>query len=143
MSFGTDRIGIEKRCYVCESPTKSHPAPNGWVCHTCKTETDDQTLLDALDIQPYPSPTFETPLECWWCHEETTLANIMGANGGSVQIGVGFDLFSEFQGLIITSCPSCLQATDHVTTDTAARRIADLLSLPAHEYDPRNGWVIA
>jgi hypothetical protein len=141
MSFGTDRIGLEKRCYVCDTPTRSHPAPNGWVCHTCKTETPEHVLLDSLSISPLPSPTFETSVECWWCNEDTPLGHIANDPGATIRIGIDFDLFDEYQGMIIASCPSCLEVTDHVTTNSAAKRIADELHIPAHEYDPRNGWV--
>jgi hypothetical protein len=141
MSFGTDRTGIEKRCYICDSPTRSHPAPNGYVCHTCKTETPEQTLLDALSVSPIPSPTGETLLECRSCGEETPIKHIAEDPSGYIQAGVGFDLFDEYQGMILVSCPACLTVTDYPTTNSAAERIANKLHVPPHEYDPRDGWV--
>jgi len=140
MSFETDRVGHEKVCYVCDKPTQSHPVPNGWVCHTCKSNTEQTALKDALDIPPRPELTLESSVPCWWCEETNTLETMINSKG-AVLVGTGFHLLEDYTGLIIAPCPECLQISDYITTSDSSERIGRELGVPVHEYHPRHGWV--
>jgi len=140
MSFDTDRVGHEKRCYICDTPTQSHPAPNGWVCHTCKSDTEQTTLKDALDIQPRGDLTLETRLPCWWCEQTHPLTDKIPSSE-SLLIGTGFHLLENYTGFLIASCPDCLKSSDYLTTSESAERIADQVGVSIHEYHYRHGWV--
>jgi hypothetical protein len=140
MSFDTDRIGHEKVCYVCDKPTQSHPVPNGWVCHTCKRNTDQTVLKDALDIPPRPELTLESSIPCWWCEQTHSLTDAIPSKEG-ILIGTGFPLLEDHTGFLIASCPDCLKSSDYLTTAECAERIADQVGVPVREYHYRHGWV--
>jgi len=140
MTFGSDRVGHEKRCYICDTPTQSHPVPNGWMCHTCKREREQTALKDALDIQPRSDLTLETTLPCWWCGQNHLLTDKIPSRE-SVFIGTGFHFLEEYTGFLIASCPNCLKSSDYLTTAESAERIAEQVGVSIHTYHPRHGWV--
>jgi hypothetical protein len=139
MSFDNTRSEFEKRCYMCDSPTQSHAAPNAWLCHSCKSNESEPELVKGLDIPPLEAPSLDTPLQCWWCGKEHALGAIV--QPGATMIGHGFRLFEQYPGMIIAPCPSCVRATHYVTTSAVVAWLSEEFQVPLHEFHRRRGWV--
>jgi hypothetical protein len=143
MSFGTDIAGYDKVCLSCDTPTKSHPAPNGYLCHSCTTELPEAELLETIGVQRFETVDRETEISCWWCDSEYKITEGRGTDGPAVRVGDGFPLFDSYPGLIISACPVCTRSTETVTQSAAAAAFADTIGVPVMSYSVRAGWEVA
>jgi hypothetical protein len=143
MSYGTDRGGNEKRCGVCGDPTQSHVAPNGWVCHTCWSDLDEDELLDAVEGPVLETVGPDTTIECLHCETEYTLRESLAGPGRGVRPGDGFPLSDTYAGFVIVACTTCTKVTECLTTSENARDLADLAGVSLMTYHRRKGWEVS
>jgi len=141
MTFGRDSGGFEKVCHACGSATQSHPAPNGYLCHTCVTGLDEAALFDALPVEPIPELGPETTVPCVWCGATHTIRDAHTPGGATIRGGVGFPVFDSLSGFVWVSCPTCTKSTEFLTTEEQAEALASTLEVPLMNYDRRQGWV--
>jgi hypothetical protein len=140
MTFGRDSYGIEQQCVVCDTPTKSHPVPNGYLCHSCLTEEDESVILDALPIAPRPALGVDSTVECCECENEHTIRDAHTPGGDVIRAGVGFSLFDSLTAFVWVSCPSCAVSTEYLTTEESAEELASTLGVDLMSYSRRKGW---
>lgn len=141
VSFGVDGYGVERECTVCGSGTQSHPAPNGYLCHTCLTERDESELLEDLPVAPIPNIDADSTVECRWCEAAHTLRDAHLPGRDVLRAGVGLPTFDSLTGCLFVSCPSCAKATEYLTSEAAAEALASDLGIDLMEYNRRRGWV--
>ena len=135
----TDSRTVDEHCIVCGSWTRSHPVPNSWLCHTCLTERDETTILDALPVAPVPDVDADTQLECHWCGGENTPRAVNTPGKNFVVIAVHVTPFDRLEAVLIVSCPQCGHATEHLTTEDAALELSDAVGLEVRDLAPRHG----
>lgn len=142
MSFGSDTYGVEQVCVACGSPTKSHAVPNGYLCHSCLREHDEDTLFDSLPTDPLPKLSAETTVACHYCGTTHTIREVHIPGTETVRVGRGFPVFDTLTSMLWVSCPSCAKATEYLTSAEGAETLADTLGIDIAEYSRREGWLV-
>ena len=142
-AFGVDRGGVEKRCVCCGSPTKSHPAPNGYLCHSCVTERDEAEIFESLPTGVYPDLSGDSTVSCRECDSIHTLREAADETGNRTFIRVIFDRvpLDRFTAVVVVGCPRCTKATEYLTDKDGAETVAETTGAQRYVWSPRRGVV--
>lgn len=140
-SYNDDDAGIEKRCVVCDSPTQSHPAPNGYLCHTCLTEHDEDEIFEHLGGVADPELSAASVFPCGCCGSIHTLHEATAGGGDFVRIIIGRVPFDSLTAEIVVSCPQCTKATEYLTSETAGENIAEETGTKVYDFTRRGRLV--
>lgn len=117
-------------CVACGKPTRSHPVPEGWLCHTCLVKRDETALLEELDVPTRPDLNADTDLACSTCGYVYTLREGYVPGSQTLILLVGASPFDALDAVLIGSCPRCTQASEWLTTTRAAEALATDLGIP-------------
>lgn len=139
--YGEDVAGIEKRCVCCDTPTQSHSVPNGYLCHSCLTDREEDEIFDCLGTGAHPDLAPDTVMTCSRCGNEHTLREADAGPGMFLRVIIGRVPFDSLSAEVVVSCPRCTKATEYLTAETAAETVVEATSAKQYRWSASRGLV--